>query len=66
MYSNLEKTGAQWLNGRELDSRPRGRRFEPHRRHCVVTLSKTLFPCLLLVQPRKTHPDVTEKMLSGT
>ena len=27
----------QWLSGRVLDSRrPRGRGFEPHRRHCVV------------------------------
>ena len=24
--------GAQWLSGRALDSRPRGRGFEPHRR----------------------------------
>ena len=33
--------GAQWLSGRALDSRPKGRGFEPHRRHCVVSLSKT-------------------------
>ena len=33
--------GAQWLSGRVLDSRPRGRTFEPHQRHCVVPLSKT-------------------------
>ena len=33
--------GAQWLSGRVLDSRPRGHGFEPHRRHCVVSLSKT-------------------------
>ena len=32
--------GAQWLSGRVLDSRPRGHRFEPHRRHCVASLSK--------------------------
>ena len=38
-YMNLE--GAQWLSGRVLDSRPKGRGFEPHRRHCVVSLSKT-------------------------
>ena len=25
--------GGQWLSGRVLDSRPRGRGFEPHRRH---------------------------------
>ena len=30
--------GAQWLSGRVLDSRPKGREFEPHRRHCVVVL----------------------------
>ena len=33
--------GGQWLSGRVLDSRPRGRGFEPHRRHCDVSLSKT-------------------------
>ena len=33
--------GEQWLSGRVLDSRPRGPGFEPHRRHCVVSLSKT-------------------------
>ena len=33
--------GAQWLSGRVLDLRLRGRRFEPHRGHCVVSLSKT-------------------------
>ena len=33
--------GAQWLSGRRLESRPKGRGFEPHQRHCVVSLSKT-------------------------
>ena len=33
--------GAQWLGGRVHDSRPRDRGFEPHRRYCVVSLSKT-------------------------
>ena len=32
--------GAQWLSGRVLDSRPKGRGLEPHQRHCVVSLSK--------------------------
>ena len=32
--------GAQLLSGRVLDSRTRSRGFEPHRRHCVVSLSK--------------------------
>ena len=34
---------SQWLGGRVLDSRPRGRRFEPHRRHCVVILEQDTF-----------------------
>ena len=34
------KTGAQWLSGRVLDSRPKGCGFEPHRRHCVVVLER--------------------------
>ena len=33
--------GALWLSGRVLDSRPKGRGFEPHLHHCVVSLSKT-------------------------
>ena len=35
--------GAQWLSGRVLDSRPKGCRFEPHRRHCVVVLEQDTF-----------------------
>ena len=34
---------AQWLSGRVLDSGPRGGRFEPHRRHCVVVLGQNTF-----------------------
>ena len=33
--------GAQWLPGRVLDLRPRDCGFESHRRHCVVSFSKT-------------------------
>ena len=33
---------AQWISGRVLDSRPWRRGLEPHRRHCVVSLGKTL------------------------
>ena len=57
--------GAQWLSGRGLDSRPKGRRFESHRRHCVVSLSKNINPSLVLVQPRKTHPFISERLLMG-
>ena len=32
---------SQWLSGRVLDSRLRGRGLEPHHCHCIVYLSKT-------------------------
>ena len=53
--------GAQWLNGRV----PRDRGFEPHRRHCVVSLSNAIIPSLVLVQPRKTRPFITERLWIG-
>ena len=56
---------AQWLSGRVLDLRPRGCRFEPHRCHCVVSLSKNINPSLVPVQPRKTYPFITERLLMG-
>ena len=58
-------TVAQWLSGRVLDSRPKGRGFEPHRRHCFVSLSKNINPSLVLVRPRKTRPYITERLLMG-
>ena len=39
----LGRWGAQWLSGRVLDSRPKGRGFEPHPRHCVVVLEQDTF-----------------------
>ena len=71
--------GAQWLSGRVLDSIPRGRGFEPNRLHYVVSLSKVskgakirnrynprhVYPSLVLVQPRKTRPYITERLLMG-
>ena len=41
--------GEQWLSGRVLDARLKGYGFEPHRRHCVVSLSKNINPSLVLV-----------------
>ena len=35
--------GAQWLSGRVLDSRLRGRWFEPHWLHCVMVLEQDTF-----------------------
>ena len=57
--------GAQWLSGRVLDSRQSVRGFEPHLRHCVVSLSKNINPSLVLVQPRNTRPFITERLLMG-
>ena len=39
----VKMRGAQWLSGRVLHSRPKGRGFEPHRRHCVVVLEQDTF-----------------------
>ena len=54
--------GARWLGGRALDLRMNGRRFEAHRRHCIVSLSKSLHPLLSTVHPWKTgnSPEMTK------
>ena len=38
---------------------------ESHRRQRVLFLSKSINPSLVLVQPRKTHPFITERLLMG-
>ena len=48
-----------------FDSRPRGRGFQPHQHQCVVPLSKNINPSLVLVQPRKTCPFISERLLIG-
>ena len=53
--------GAQWLSGRVLESRPKGPRFKPHRRHCVVTLSKTHLFLLSTGSTQEDLPNMTEK-----
>ena len=40
-------------------------RVEPHRRHYVVSLSRNINPSLVLDQPRKTCPFITERLLMG-
>ena len=57
--------GAHWLSGRVLDSRRKGPGFKPHRHHCVVSLSKNIYPSLVLVELRKTRPFITEILLMG-
>ena len=53
--------GALWLSGRVLDSRQRCCWFKPH--HCP--LARNINTCIVLVQPRKTCPGITEKLLTG-
>ena len=49
-----------------FDSRPKGHGSEPNQRHWVVFLSKkNINPSLVLVQPRKTGPFITERLLMG-
>ena len=43
VYEYRDEKGAQWLSGRVIDLRPRGRGFKPHRRHCVVVLEQDTF-----------------------
>ena len=62
---HILRKGAQWLSGRVLDLRPRGHGFKPNRCHCIVSLSKNINPSLVLVQPRKTCPFITERLLMG-
>ena len=41
LFNILSYLWAQWLSCSVLDSRPMGWGFEPHQRHCVLSLSKT-------------------------
>ena len=69
MFSAEEKQfaiGERSGSGRVLDLRPRGRRFELHWRHCVVaSRARRIYPSLVLVQPGKTRPCLTERLLMG-
>ena len=66
IFATVHK-GAQWLSGRVLDSRRRDRGFKPHQRHCVVPgpWARHIYPSLVLVQPRKIRPCLTERLLMG-
>ena len=52
-------------SGRVLDLRLRGCGFKPQRGHYIVSLSKNINPSLVLVQPRKSCPFITERLLMG-
>ena len=65
LFTYIYIKGAQWLSERVLDSRPRGRGFEPHQRHCLVVLKQHIYPSLVLVQSGRTRPCLTERLLMG-
>ena len=48
--------GVQWLSSSVLDSRLRGRRFEPHPCHCVVVLEQD---ALSLLSTGSTQEDLS-------
>ena len=54
-FVSSQLMGAQWVSGRVLELRLWGRGFEPHRCHCIMSLSKNINPGLVLFQPRKIH-----------
>ena len=54
------KRGAQWLSGRVLYLSLTGVTAL-----CPDSLSKNINPSLVLVQPRKTRPFITERLLMG-
>ena len=62
---SLKVIGTQWLRGGVLGFRPRSCGVKPNWTHCIVSFSKTLYPLPSFVQPRKTRPDMTEKVLTG-
>ena len=57
LHLQLAPKEAQWLSGRVLDWRPGGPGFEPHRRQCVVSLSKTH---LSLLSTGATQEDLSQ------
>ena len=56
MRLTLQPEGEQWLSGRVLDSRLKGRGFEPHRRHCVVVLEQDTY---ILAKYCSTQEDLS-------
>ena len=67
VFARFERE-APWPSGRVLDSRARGRGFDPHSGNRVVSLSKIHLPpkkVLVITRKRWLRPDMTEKLLTG-
>ena len=61
------ETGRLYVNsssGRVPDSRSRSSSFEPHWKHCVVSLNKTLYPLLSTGATQEDWPNITETLLT--
>ena len=68
-YSHMQNREAWWPSGRASDSRATGRGFDPHSGRLVVSFSKIHLPpkkVLVIPWKRWLHPDMTEKLLTGT
>ena len=66
IYSILIEGNMQWFSGRVLDWRQRSSRFKPHRRHSVVSLSKTHLS-LLSTGSTQEDPSLHKwKIVNGT
>ena len=55
----------QWLSGRVLDSRSGVAGLSLTGVTVLCPEAKHIYPCLVLVQPRKTCPGITEILLTG-
>ena len=64
LFCSGEILGAQ-RSVRVLDTKPRGLRVRalPASLPCVLEQDPLTNPCLVLGQPRKTRPDITEKIV---
>ena len=58
--------GAQWLSGRVHDSRQGAAGSSLTGVTMLCPWPRHIYPCLVLVQARKTRPGITEKLLTGT
>ena len=59
--------GTQRLSDRVCDSRPKGSGFEPHWRHCIVSLNKNINPSLVLVPPVDgTYRNKSDKTIKAS
>ena len=54
------------LSGRVLDSRPKDAGSSLTGVTALCPCARHINPSLVLVQPRKTRPDVIERLLTGT